>query len=347
MKFDKRIWAFIISASLVIPGFMHLRSRVIGMEESHIFYLVGILFTFIVTLSITSVNFTLVKKVINPRLPWTNSPRRISFRIILEFLVTSLLAAAIISAIVFIFDTFTEMSMDIPLVQVYFDNITVAIVVNLIAISILEGYYIFTRWKNSLMQAERLQRENVESQFNALRNQVNPHFLFNSLNVLNSLISVSTDQAKDFVREFSKIYRYVFDVGDEMVVELSRELEFIKSYVFLQKKRYGEALKMDISVDSDALHKYIPVLALQILVENAIKHNEVSIERPLKISISSEGEWLVIVNNLQFRETDEDSTGIGLANLRERYNLLSDKVPEFKIANDQYVARIPLLAEDV
>jgi sensor histidine kinase YesM len=346
MKFDKNIWAFIIAASFIIPGFMHLRSTVMDTVQPHVFYLVGILFTFIVTLSISAVNFTIVKRIIDPRLPWTNDRKRITIRIIIEFLITSALAAAIISVIVFIFDSLTPMSMNTPVKQMYFDNITIAIIVNFIAISIIEGYYIFKKWKSSLLQAERLQRENVESQFNALKNQVNPHFLFNSLNVLNSLIAVSAEQAKEFVQEFSKIYRYVFDVGEEMVVELSRELEFIQSYVYLQKKRHGEALRFEVSVNSDVLQYYIPVLALQILVENAVKHNEISIDRPLKISIKNEGDWLVVSNNLQLREK-EDTTGIGLSNLRERYKLLTDLEPEFKLMNACYVARVPLLTEDV
>jgi LytS/YehU family sensor histidine kinase len=162
---------------------------------------------------------------------------------------------------------------------------------------------------------------------------------------LSSLIRISPEKAIDFVDKFSKIYRYVLDVNEKIVVELRDEMDFLQSFYFLHKIRFGENLEIIVEIESSYLSKLIPPLSLQILVENAIKHNEISGEHPLKIMIFVTAEYLVISNNLQLKKNMEGSTGIGLNNLTQRYEHLTEFKPKFYATHDEYIAMIPLLNE--
>ena len=190
---------------------------------------------------------------------------------------------------------------------------------------------------------ERQQKENIISQFEILKNQVNPHFLFNCLNSLASLVHDDPDLAEEFVEKLSEVYRYVLEHRGEEMVNLQDELSFIKDYLFLQKIRFGEALHLRINKDLEKLRGKIPQLSLQILVENAIKHNKASRKEPLKIDIYAENTYLVIRNNYQERLDKVISTGIGLQNLQERYRFISDLKPKFELKPEHYEARIPLI----
>src|SRR5208337_2619070 len=191
--------------------------------------------------------------------------------------------------------------------QGIFNNITIAVIVNTIVVAIFEGQSLIRKWLHSLIEMEQLKREHAESKYAVLKNQVNPHFLFNSLNSLNSLIRISPEKAIEFVDRFSKIYRYVLEVSDKMVVELYQELNFLQSYYFLQKIRFGNNLNIDVTVDAKKMNDFILPLSIQMILENAIKHNEISSEKPLKISVTVEGDFLVISNNLQRKEVFEQS----------------------------------------
>lgn len=192
-----------------------------------------------------------------------------------------------------------------------------------------------------------LQKANLQSQFEVLKQQVNPHFLFNSLNVLVSLIRVDSDLAESFTEKLSKVYRYVLENKEKDMVLLGTELEFIKSYVFLLNIRFTGKITFRIEVDHAKSGMMILPMALQILVENAIKHNAFSKANPLKIEISVDNDnYLVVRNNIQARDNHIHSTGIGLTNITSRYKLISDKVPDFEKTKTDYIARIPLIIEE-
>jgi PAS domain S-box-containing protein len=192
-------------------------------------------------------------------------------------------------------------------------------------------------------QLLKVQKENLQSQFEVLKQQVNPHFLFNSLNVLSSLISKDVAKAQLFIDEFSQIYRYVLETIEKPVVTLSKELSFVRSYIFLQQNRYGENLILAVNLPSDLLKLYMPPLSLQIVLENAIKHNIVNESNPLHINIFNEEGRLIISNNIQPKISMGKSTGLGQKNMVKRYSLISDKVPSFQVINNQYVVKLPLL----
>lgn len=192
-----------------------------------------------------------------------------------------------------------------------------------------------------------LQKANLQSQFEVLKQQVNPHFLFNSLNVLASLIKVAPDLAESFTEKLSKVYRYVLENKEKDMVSLSTELDFINSYIFLLNIRFTDKISVNISIDDVKQEMMILPMALQILIENAIKHNTFSKANPLHIDISVDKmNFLIVKNNIRLRETQIHSTGIGLKNVLNRYKLISDKEPVFKRTETEYIAQIPLIMLD-
>jgi len=195
-----------------------------------------------------------------------------------------------------------------------------------------------------IIKTERQSKQNILSQFETLKNQVNPHFLFNCLNALASLVHDDPEKAEDFVTKMTKVYRYVLEHKERVLVPVQEEMRFMKDYFFLQKTRFGDNLKLKIEVAPELLQKQVPPLTLQLLAENAIKHNIISREKPLTIEIFTiPSEYLIMGNNLQLRSEGVASMGIGLQNLKDRYGFLSDHQPEFYEEDGFYVAKIPLL----
>jgi len=197
-------------------------------------------------------------------------------------------------------------------------------------------------------QLLRVQKENLQSQFDVLKQQVNPHFLFNSLNVLTSLIRLEPELAEKFTEHLSKVYRYVLENKDNELVKLSTELDFLHAYIFLLNIRFMDKIKVNINISEDNESCMIIPLALQLLIENAIKHNAMSKKSPLVIDIFiDKNSFLNVVNNLQERGTQMVSTGVGLKNIMNRYRLLNNLSPEFEKTNEQFIARIPLICDHV
>jgi PAS domain S-box-containing protein len=193
-------------------------------------------------------------------------------------------------------------------------------------------------------QLLKLQKENLQSQFEVLKQQVNPHFLFNSLNVLTSLIKVDPDLAEVFTERLSIVYRNVLENKDKDLVSLGSEMDFIKAYVFLLDIRFTNKVFVNINVDEKDFDSYVVPLALQLLIENAIKHNTFSKMNPLIIELFvDENKYLNVINNLQSRKTQMMSTGIGLVNISKRYSLLSERQPAFEVTGTHFIARIPLI----
>ncbi len=196
-------------------------------------------------------------------------------------------------------------------------------------------------------QLLKLQKENLQSQFEVLKQQVNPHFLFNSLNVLTSLIKADPDLAEAFTERLSKVYRHVLENKDKDLVTLATEMDFIKAYVFLLDIRFAKKVFVRINIDDKDLDAFVVPLALQLLIENAIKHNTFSRKNPLTIEIFIDNNrFLNIINNLQNRKLQMTSTGVGLVNISKRYSLLSEKQPVFEMTDSQFIAKIPLISRE-
>lgn len=195
-------------------------------------------------------------------------------------------------------------------------------------------------------QLLKLQKENLQSQFDVLKQQVNPHFLFNSLNVLTSLIRLEPELAEKFTEHLAKVYRYVLENKDNELVTLCTEMGFLDAYIFLINIRFMDKVQVNIRIPEEKRNNRIIPLAMQLLIENAIKHNAMSKKSPLVIDIFiDQDNHLNVVNNLQEREAHMTSTGVGLKNIQNRYRLLNNTVPVFEKTETHFIARIPLVAE--
>ncbi|WP_333851135.1 2TM domain-containing protein [Epilithonimonas sp.] len=192
---------------------------------------------------------------------------------------------------------------------------------------------------------QKLIARSANAQFESLKNQLDPHFLFNSLNVLTALIDENPEQAQKFTTSMSKIYRYVLEQKDKEMVKVEDEIEFAKIYCNLLKTRFEDSVNFTFNVNNDDLQKLVVPLSLQLLLENCIKHNFATSNKPLNIRIFTEGRFLCIENNLQVREQLTESAGIGLANIVQRYALLTKENVFIEKSEHNFKVKIPILTE--
>jgi two-component sensor histidine kinase len=202
-------------------------------------------------------------------------------------------------------------------------------------------FYLLKGYRQKELEAEELRAVNTQASLQAVRNQVNPHFLFNNLNVLSSLIMHKNEEANIFIEKFSTVYRTLLRNQDSNLIPLKEELEFIRPYLYLLEKRFGDGLQVNLDIAPDKLmHQVIPI-ALQMLVENAIKHNVVSSRKPLEVRIYTDTEGaLVVENNIQPRQDKEPSTQVGLSNIRQRLKLSTGRI--LQVYQDSAVFRVSL-----
>jgi two-component system, LytTR family, sensor kinase len=223
-----------------------------------------------------------------------------------------------------------------------FTSFLIGLFANFIVTLLYETVFFFESWKMNVRKTEALARENVQSQLESLKSQLDPHFLFNTLNTLSFLIADNT-QAQKYLEHLSDVYRYVLVSREKDTVSLSEEMGFVEAYMYLNKIRFQENLQLENTISAKNLSRQVIPLSLQMLVENAIKHNIVSKEKPLKISISENENYLIVENNLQEKKIFEKSTKIGLRNIRNRYELLTSKLILIEKNESIFRVELPLL----
>jgi LytS/YehU family sensor histidine kinase len=195
-----------------------------------------------------------------------------------------------------------------------------------------------------MLENERLLRENLHAKFETLRQQVNPHFLFNSLSTLKTMMHNNVDKAEEYLLRLSDVFRYSLQVIDIEKVTLKEELDILEAYCYMLKGRFGENLSIDIQIDQLHFCMYIPPFSLQIIVENCVKHNIVSKDKPLFIKIfSNQAKQITILNNLQPKNSVETSSRVGLANIEKRYQYLSGQHIEIIETPETFNVIIPLI----
>ncbi len=209
---------------------------------------------------------------------------------------------------------------------------------------IVEESFVYNQAKQKQKLAkEQLEKEQALSKIHALKNQLKPHFMFNTLNVLSGLMHEDLEKADKFIKKLSEIYRYVLFQNEEIVTPLVKEIEFAKAYIYLLEIRFENQIQVSINVEEQKLDWLLPSLSLELLIENAIKHNSLGTHTPMEIEIKIVEDNLVIENSYRPRADSPTSTGIGIKNLKDRLKLLGTKEPNFEIRNGKYVATIPLL----
>ena len=208
----------------------------------------------------------------------------------------------------------------------------------------VHGSQFLQNWKSAMIETEKLKKEQISAMYELLKAQVNPHFLFNSLNVLSTLVHKDADLSALFINQLSKVYRYILDTREKEVVTLTEELEELDSYIFLMKIRFGENFSFNKNItDKNCL---VTPLTLQMLIENALKHNEVSRLHPLSIEVFDDKDFIIIQNNLQLKNNVLDSTGLGLQNIRSRYHILAKKDIEINKDASFFTVKIPKIYEN-
>ena len=218
--------------------------------------------------------------------------------------------------------------------------------VNIIFESLWEVIYIIDKVKEAVAEKERIGQMQLQQEFNILKQKVNPHFLFNSFNTLSSLITDDHDKAEKFLDELSKVYRYLLRNNESGLSTVDEESRFIQSYAKLLRTRYTDGFMLDLRIDPALREKELPSLTLQLLVENAVKHNIVSKQNPIEVQIRSTPDgYLVVENNLRKKaRSSVDSTGIGLSNIRDKYRLLNRDDVRIEESTDRFKVTIPLLS---
>jgi len=218
-----------------------------------------------------------------------------------------------------------------------YDGVVVtSILFNVFAVTVIE-FFVQNRKK------QMLQQENARMQYQQLKSQINPHFLFNSLNVLVSLINKDSERATNYTKMLSDVYRYVLTHDLEDTVSVHSELEFIQNYIEILQIRFGDGLNFTFDVRQSDMQREIPPMTLQVLVENAVKHNALTASNSLTIHISSDSRNLIVSNNIIPRMRIENSMGIGLENIKEKYGLIAGKTVSIIKTDQEFTVKLPLL----
>lgn len=231
-------------------------------------------------------------------------------------------------------------------ISIFYDVSAKAFILTVICLVIFYFYntnLISNNWIKAIEKNEELKRENLLAKYEALKNQVNPHFLFNNLNTLSGIVEQKPGLATEFIKKLSDIYRYVLEQSDKELVSIHNEMEFVRDYIFLSKMRFGESLvfNSDLSASNNIL---IVPLGLQMLIENAIKHNIISDKKPLKIEIEIEEGFVVMKNNLQKKNTIcSGKEPLGIENLKKRYAYLSNAPVEVIESNNTFIVKLPII----
>ncbi len=228
--------------------------------------------------------------------------------------------------------------------EAFKDTLPFSIIIGLVIGTLYEASFFFYNWQETFKQNELLKNQQIRTQFEVLQNQMSPHFLFNSLNTLTTLIAENQEVAIDFTQNLSEVYRYILQQKERELVTVREEIEFAKAYFFLLKMRYPDNLEAHFSVNEEHMNKHIAPLTLQMLIENAIKHNVVSKMHPLQIDIYvDKGNSIVVKNNLQPKTSLERSTKTGLQNIQKRYEFLGQRKIDIIATAKNFMVAIPLL----
>lgn len=277
---------------------------------------------------------------LNQKIPWISRP---GYRLFVQFFIALIFSAAGVYFPMKLFNTFVCIIPPEREMILNYMSLGIGLFVSVIILTFEISGQFFANWKESLVQIEHYKTENMRAQLLNLKNQINPHFLFNNMSVLSSLVYKDQDKAVDFINQLSKVYRYLLENHSSELVELKTELEFINSYIFLLQIRFDKNIKFEISVPKTHHHLLLPPMSLQMLIENAIKHNVISEEFPLTVNIGVEENKICVSNSIQLRTVTEESTKTGLKNIKDRYRFFSEELPEILGVNNVFTVKLPLL----
>ena len=337
LAYLKRWLLFSIAAGFALPLFFYPQGYISVEGWKKIWD--DIVYSFLISMSVSS-SVGLVEANLNQIVNWIEAPVK---RFFLEVIAVSIFAFSGIFIVSFLFFWARGMfTLDnIPWQRILeTTKLPMYIAYGITAFFVSRAF--LREWRNAAVNVEKLRTEKYRGQVRLLRDQLNPHFLFNSFNVLIDVIYQDQDEAADYVRELSKFYRHILEVQSEDLVPLEQELAFTRRYVALQQRRFGDALKVSENITPN-IKEEIPPLVLQLLVENAIKHNTASENQPLEIAIYHKEGFLVVENTLQRKQMVESGTGIGLENISKRYELLTNQKVIVSEQDHLFKVKLPVI----
>ncbi|WP_177318652.1 sensor histidine kinase [Chitinophaga sancti] len=267
-------------------------------------------------------------------LPWQKSlPKRLIVQLVVQVIMVFFI---IVILKFFVPEWFSEG-------LIYQQTMVLGIIVSILISSIFTAYSFFVQWSQTEIKSAKNEQKAIQAQLDFLKTQIDPHFLFNNFSTLTSLIEDNPKLAVEYVQRLAVIYRHVLSDKEENVIRLADEMTFIESYLFLYQTRYQDSLIVEKHIPADIMDKYFATGSMQLLVENAIKHNAISRQKPLKIEIYAEEDFIIVKNNINPITKRADSTGIGLKNIAERYHLLSRQQIVIEQSSDSFLVKVPLL----
>jgi two-component system, LytTR family, sensor kinase len=285
----------------------------------------------------------ILSNFLDKRISWEQKP---VWRSVIQFLIAFCLGSLLGYFFVLFFDwLFPSDYPKPPSHQIFIAGFLIALPLTLVYLIL----YLFNRWKKTLLEAEALKRENIEAQYETLKNQLDPHFLFNNLNTLTAIVEENPKQAVDFIQNLSHVYRYVLQNRDKTMVTLAEELKLAKAYIFLLKNRYETNLSIEIDIPNVILTKEIPPMSLQLLLENVVKHNIIDNKHPLSIKLFFDEKqgYLVVQNSLHKKNIKEESTKIGLQNINNRLRLMNQNELIIVENTQDFSVSIPLKNQSI
>jgi sensor histidine kinase YesM len=296
----------------------------------------SILITFLIWEGNLNIDFRL-----NKLFPWQVNPVK---RIVVQLPASFFYSGAILYSTMYLYNEFICRLPEMEQSNFFAISVTIGLLVSVVLLSVETGAQFFKQWKKTLIEVEKYKSESAVAQLENLKNQVNPHFLFNNMSVLSSLVYKDQDKAVDFINQLSKVYRYLLDNKTSELVTLKEELTFIESYIYLLDIRYSPNLHFKVQIPKEKLNLYLPPMSVQLLLENAIKHNEISSDFPLTVEIYVDNDNLIVVNNLRKRIDSEFSSNTGLKNIQSRYAFFTDKEVIIEQTESQFKVSIPILS---
>ena len=340
------IWRQVLMAALVISGisafFFYLNSGSLPTSKEDIIdFFFGVSIGVSLWLSMGNLNSWL-----GPKLDWLDKPWQALLIAIPANILVAVVALAAVRGTFLV--GFYGLSFETWLSREGIGDYFISVLIGLFISAIYQGAWFVRLWKHGIIEKEQLKTAQAAAQYEVLNAQVNPHFLFNSLNVLSSLVRTNPEKAEDFIQGLSHVYRYVLDIRKEEAVLLSAEVEALSNYSDLVKTRFGERIHIDdqlspkLETGKCSERKIVP-LALQMLVENAVKHNGATRKNPLQIKLFEENDWIVVSNNRPPRFEKSEGNGVGLTNIQERYQLLVDKQIIIEDNEESYTVKLPLI----
>ncbi|MEM7381175.1 MAG: histidine kinase [Bacteroidota bacterium] len=274
-------------------------------------------------------------------IPWRKQP---GLRLLIGIISLALVGCTMVFSALWVYHMSVE---NLQLFSEDPEDMALKIIILLLCISLLYNIiyfalYSYDHYAQGQVLELQLERKQTQLQLAALKSQLSPHFLFNSMNTLSSLFAKDVDKAETFIRALAQSYQYTLNKYEDLMVPVAEELKFVQAYCFLMRTRFGEHLSLEIDLDKDTMNSKVPPLTLQMLVENAVKHNVMNSSQPLKVRLSSDGSLLSVSNNKTSKRPKMESLKIGLKNIAARYDLLVNKKIEIE-DSERFTVRLPLI----